>query len=136
MSAENVEIVRRVYDAVARDDHEAVFALYDPEVEFDFRRGPLGLLMGRGLYSGHAGVRAWVRDRYEAWEAIEDDCKELIDAGDQVISVVATTGRGRASGAEVVMTHYGVWTIREGRIVRVEWLGTREDALESAGLQQ
>jgi hypothetical protein len=30
MSQENVEVVRRVYEAVARGDSEAVLALYDP----------------------------------------------------------------------------------------------------------
>jgi ketosteroid isomerase-like protein len=33
MSLENVEIVRRLYDAVARRDVANVLALYDPEVE-------------------------------------------------------------------------------------------------------
>jgi hypothetical protein len=31
----------------------------------------------------------------------------------------------------------GIWTIRAGRIVRVEWLdATREEALEAAGLRE
>jgi hypothetical protein len=31
----------------------------------------------------------------------------------------------------------GIWTIRAGRIVRVEWLAaTREEALEAAGLSE
>ncbi len=33
MSEENVEIVRRVYDAVGRRDTETVLTLYDAEVE-------------------------------------------------------------------------------------------------------
>jgi ketosteroid isomerase-like protein len=35
MSQENVEVVRRVYDAVARRDSAAVLDLYDPEVVLD-----------------------------------------------------------------------------------------------------
>jgi ketosteroid isomerase-like protein len=35
MSQENVELVRRVYDAAARRDAATVLALYDPEVELD-----------------------------------------------------------------------------------------------------
>jgi hypothetical protein len=31
------------------------------------------------------------------------------------------------------MTHAGVWTIRGGKVVRVEWM-SREEALEAAGL--
>src|SRR5687767_14427672 len=134
MSQENVEIVRRVYDAVARDDAGTVLSLYDPEIEWDFSQGPLGSFMGRGVYHGHEGIRSWARERYEAWETIGDHCDELIDAGDQVISVVTSSGRGRASGAQVEWKHYAVWTISDGKIVRVVWLATRSEALEAAGL--
>jgi len=38
MSKQNVEIVRRVYDAAVRRDTEVVFELYDKEVELDASR--------------------------------------------------------------------------------------------------
>jgi hypothetical protein len=63
---------------------------------------------------------------------VEDDCEELIDAGEHVISVVTSRARGRVSGLEVECT--GVWTIHEGKVVRVEWFESREEALEAAGL--
>ena len=77
-----------------------------------------------------------LRDRYEAWESIEDECEELIDGGDHVVSVVNSRGRGRASGVEVELTHAAVWTIGQGKVVRVAWFGTREQALEAAGLSE
>ena len=40
MSEENVEIVRRAHDAVARRDTETVLALYDAEVEWDWTASP------------------------------------------------------------------------------------------------
>jgi ketosteroid isomerase-like protein len=68
-------------------------------------------------------------------EDIEDTCEELIDAGEAVVSVVTTRGRGRSSGAEVTSPSYAaVWTIREGRILRVVWLPSRAEALELVGL--
>jgi ketosteroid isomerase-like protein len=138
MSDENVEIVRRVYDAVARRDPDAVLDLYDPEVEWDSSRSPFSRLVGGSrVYRGHEGLRAWFREYYEAWESIEEECKELIDAGDQVISVVSTRARGRASGVEVERAGYAaVWTIREGKIVRVVWFETRAEALEAAGVTE
>jgi len=36
MSRENVEIVRRLYDAIDRGDTTAVLGLYDPEIEWHF----------------------------------------------------------------------------------------------------
>src|ERR1044072_9876569 len=101
MSQENVEIVRRVYEAAARGDTETVLELYDPDVEWDSYRSPVGTLMGRGLYHGHDGLRAFFREYYDAWERLEDSGEELIDAGDRVVSAGITRSRGRASGLEV-----------------------------------
>jgi ketosteroid isomerase-like protein len=138
MSEENLEIVRRLYDAVARRDEEAVLALYDPEVEFDPSRSPFASLIGgRRLYRGHEGVRSFFRERSEALENVEDAYEELIDAGDHVVLVGSVRARGRASGIEVEPARAaGVFTIREGRIARVVWLATREEALEAVGLKE
>ncbi len=137
MSQENVEIVRRLYDAIARQDVAAVLSFYDPEVEADFSRSPQGALTGGALnYHGHEGVRRMSRDWNEAWANVEYEIVDLVDAGEHVISVLTYRGRGRSSGAEVEQTDYPVWTIRKGKIVRVVWLQTREEALEAAGLSE
>jgi ketosteroid isomerase-like protein len=135
VSRENVEVVRQVFEAIARRDSARVLALYDPDVEWDMSGYPYGELLERRSY-GHAGLRAFWRELYEAWEDYEHDCHELIDAGDQVISIVTDRGRGRASGAEVEISGYGVWTIHDGKIIRVVWFRTREEALEAAGLRE
>jgi ketosteroid isomerase-like protein len=134
MSRENVELVRGVFEAVARHDTEAVLAAYDADVEHDFTGSPLGSLIGDKVYRGHEGMRKWVRDRYEAWESIEDDHRELIDAGQHVISSVVTRARGRASGLDTELQHYGVWTIRNHKIVKVAWFHTLADAATAAGV--
>jgi ketosteroid isomerase-like protein len=133
MSEENVEIVRRVYEAVARGDTGAVLAAYDTEVEWDFRRSPFRDFLKYDVYRGHGGLRSFIRERTDdAWADVHDDLDELIDAGEHVVSVVTSRGRGRASGAEVEMTHAGIWTLRKGTIVRVVWVGTRDEALARA----
>ena len=138
MSEENVELVRRIYEAAARRDSAAVLAYYDPDVEWDSSGSPLSRLIGgRGTYHGHEGVRDWFREWHEAWESVEEDYKELIDAGDQVISIATARARGRASGVDVEMSDYAaLWTVRDGKVVRVVWFPTREQALEAAGLSE
>ena len=134
MSEENVEIVRRVYETTARSDSDAVLALYDPEVVVDGSQSAYRDLGIGGVYRGHEGLRSFFREYFEPWESVEEACEELIDAGEQVVSVGRSRARGRVSGAEVESrAQYGVWTIREGRIVRVEWFRTREAALSAAG---
>jgi ketosteroid isomerase-like protein len=136
MSQENVEIVRQVYDAATRRDAATVLALYDPEVELDNTR--LQIVGGAGgVYHGHDGLRSFFGAWHEAWESTEYDYDELIDAGgEHVISVVTRRARGRASGAEVELRVALVWTLREGKVIRVAWYPTREEALEAAGLEE
>jgi uncharacterized protein len=133
MSREDVEVVRRIYDAAARRDSEAVLERYDPAVELDARA--LGLVAPNdGTYRGHKGLRALFGEWHEAWGEIEYSYDELIDAGDQVISVVERHARGRSSGIEVEREFALLWTVRGGKVVRVVWFLSREEALEAAGM--
>jgi hypothetical protein len=44
--------------------------------------------------------------------------------------------RGRASEVETSTRRGGIWRIREGKIVRVVWFPSAEEALEAAGLRE
>ena len=136
MSQENVEIVRRVYEAVALGDSASVLALYDEDVEIDGSRLPEARFEGPGVLRGHEGLRRFSRDWGEAWESSHDACEELIDTGEQVVSVVARRGLGRASGIRVDTERAGVWTIRDGKVVRTVWFTSKADALAAAGLAE
>ena len=136
MSQENVEIVRRIYEAAARRDSETIFSLYHSDVEWDGSRSRWAEIMaGETQWQGHDALRRFFRLYYEMWEDFHDDVQELIDAGDRVISVVNSRGRGRASGLDVEWAgNAGLWTLREGKVVRVVWFSSRAEALEAAGL--
>jgi ketosteroid isomerase-like protein len=137
MSEGNVEVVRQVFEAIASRDSKAALALYDPGIEWDATQDPtMRAMFGSGVYRGQDDLRRFFREWYEAWDDIRNEPEELIDAGDSVVVVVTDRARGRASGAEVVRTHAAVWTIRAGKVTRVVWFPTREQALEAAGLSE
>ena len=139
MSQGNVEVVRRVYEAAAQRDAALVFELYDPEVELDDSRLHIvgGVGAGSDVHRGHDGLRRFFRQWHEAWENVEYDFDELIDAGgEHVISVVTRRGRGRASGAEVERPLALVWTVRDEKVLRVVWFPSRDEALEAVGLSE
>lgn len=136
MSRENVEIVRRVYEAAARRDAVTVLALYDAGIELDASQlGVAGIAGGDdAVYHGHDGLRRFFREWHEAWTSIEYDFEELIDAGDEhVIAVVTRHARGRASGVEVERAFALVWTLRGGKVARVVWFLSRGEALAAVG---
>jgi ketosteroid isomerase-like protein len=134
MSGENVEIVRRVYDAVAARDQAGVFAVYDAEVELDISRISLAALTGQGVYRGHDGLRDMFRDWYASFEDYNEGIEEIFEAGEHVISVSTGRGRGRTSRADVEMPFNIVWTIGGGKVIRLVWFPTRAEALQAVGV--
>ena len=136
MSAENVELVQRLYEWVQAGENDRAFEVYDPDIEWDSSRAPWLLELGFDpLYRGHEGVRTALRGWLEAWDSIEYRPEELIDAGDNVVAFVSLTARGRTSGAAVTYRHPQVWTVRDGKIVRMRVFGDRGEALRAAGLE-
>jgi hypothetical protein len=45
-------------------------------------------------------------------------------------------GRGRGSGVETDARFYGVYTVRDAKIVRMDEFTERSEALEAAGLRE
>jgi ketosteroid isomerase-like protein len=134
MSEENVEIVRAVLSAFASGDREAALAQVDPEVVVDATRRTLN----PATYVGLEGVRDMLTELDDTWESMEIEQRELLDAGDRVVVMGRLLGKGKASGIEVERSFNGqVWTVRNGRIVRLEFGFTdRESTLAAAGLSE
>jgi len=137
MSKENVEIVRRAFDQAGRRD-VSVMDVYDPEVEMDFSDSPFADFMRTaGRLRGRGEIQSAFGDWYDVFQGLETDVDELIDADEHVIVVFTYRGKGRTSGVEVAFKHMaGLWMFRDGKVVRVAWLRTREKALEAAGLSE
>jgi ketosteroid isomerase-like protein len=128
MSQENVEIVRRAWEAYMRRDNEATLALYDQEVELHHP-------VDGSVYRGLDGVRTYFRDWFDVWgEQSFNNLKELIDAGDDVIAVMHVGARGRRSGVAVERREWHVWTLRDGKLWRLRIYATKSEALEAAGV--
>ena len=127
--------MQSVIAAHERGDYAAVFAAYDPDI--DWYPG-----QARGadwsdfepVYHGHEGVRNFWRTWFEAWEAVDFQYREFIDAGEHVVTILSQRMRGRTSGVELEWDSYAqVWTLRRGKVVRVQFFANREEALEVIG---
>ena len=131
MPQENVEIVRRVYAALNSRDQETLVHLADPEIVIDATR----LTFNPGTYVGLEGLRELAAGTDDVWEEVRFEPLEFIDAGERVVVVERLTGKGKGSGVEVAQTWGAVWTVRDGRVARME-LGfpDREAALAAVGL--
>ena len=138
MSQENVEIVRRAYEAFNRGGIDACISegLWSPEVVWDVT--PTGI-PGLGTYRGREEVKRFFEDDwfstfpFEEWEV---KLEEVIDAGDRIIGMSRQHGRGATSGVMAELELAQVSTLRDGLVVRIDNYVDRAKALEAAGLRE
>ncbi len=136
MSQENVEIVRRMLDAWNRRDEEEMLALSDPEVEYV--NSPTAI--EPGTRRGTNEVLAVARTQ---WEFLRDGRQEIdrtYDRGEEIVVLGRVSRRMPDGDARIEDRALVTWTIRDGKVVRVEVLGFGGaevgEALEAAGLRE
>jgi ketosteroid isomerase-like protein len=125
VSAENVELIRRIYDAWDREESARDFIAEDVEyVNPSYAVEP-------GIRRGRASFRV-VRETYEDFVVHIED---ILDAGgDDVLVLAHYTASGRGSGVPLQGEHAYVWTVRDGQAVCFRWFQSHREAYEAAGM--
>ena len=155
MSQENVEVVRRFFEAGQRSleaywknprsgaaaleagdmdlEQEEVLAFLHPEVEIYTR----DIALQGGPVRGHLGwLRMW-DDLLAASEDYKITLGELGDlGGSEVLAAVELAVKWKASGMEQADTVWYLATLRSGLLVRFDAYFDRAAALEAAGLSE
>jgi ketosteroid isomerase-like protein len=132
MSQENVEIVRESYGRFqATGEFDPEFT--DPEFVWDM--STFGHWPGQQEYHGVEGARKFLDEWLEAWDDWGLRLEELHDAGDQVVAIVRQRAQSKALGVPVDMTFAQVFTLRDGKQVRMQMYPEPSEALEAAGLR-
>lgn len=114
MSAENVAVVRSVYENFAKGDIGAVLGVFAPDIEWV--EGDQDFLPHRGTHRGPGEVAGkvfgMVMDRFDEFNVVAE---QLHDAGDVVVvegRAVGKTKSGRILDARAAW----VWTVKEGAL--------------------
>ena len=126
MSEENVEIVRRVYDAWSRGDF-STGEYFDPEIDFELVDWPHPA-RSRGV---DEMWRTW-QTTLSAWDDFRAEADEFIDFGHNVLVLNSIRARGKGSGAEVSAQTATVWTLDAGKVVRLALHWDTAQAREAA----
>jgi ketosteroid isomerase-like protein len=155
MSEENVEIVRRFYEAGQRSidaywenprsgaaaleagdlapETQAVLVFLHPEVEYN----AVPAALEGGTAHGHLGwLRSW--DAFlGASEEFSGTLNEVVDLGGGEVFVEGEiTAKWKGSGMTLTEPRFMVLTLRDGLIARVNVYRDRDEALEAAGLSE
>jgi ketosteroid isomerase-like protein len=123
MSQENVEIVRRFLVV----DLDELLAYVDPDIVWN----PVEESSAQGPEAVRASTERWK----SAWGNYELIPEGFVDMGDRVVATVRFRARGRGSGVEVDARLYDVFTLRDGKIVRMDQFTEQSEALEAARLR-
>ena len=133
MSQENVEVVRRAFEAFAAQGPQAMVDFWDPEIELWL---PSGLIQSGGTYRGHAAVLDWMKEWAEAWDEIDYTPEEFTEAGDSVLVRVLYEGRGKGGGVRVEGTFWYLLKLRNEKLLSWRLYPEKAEALEAAGLSE
>ena len=129
MPQENVEVVRAVYDAIARRDREALDAILREHLAADFE---FEAVLTGATYKGADGL----------WELLDDiqdtvgyrpEVQEALDLDEHVLIVLRMSGRGSRSGAVVAQQGAVLVTFDGSTLVSGQSFASKAEALEAVG---
>jgi len=142
-----VEVVRNAFEVIygstssptatgasIRRDRRRAAKLLDPNVEVHGTIG--GLWEGRVARGLSEMLNSFETEDLEAWEERQLDPQRFLHVNDLVVVLMHEYRRGRGSGIEVETDTAVVFTVREGRVIRVQPYMDQADALEAAGLSE
>lgn len=129
---ENEAIVRRAVDAWNANDWALMEALHSPEVEVVApREWPEGATL-----RGWGAVRRQFERLKDSWSLERYETERIESAGDKVLLVGTWIGTGETSGLDLGQEMCPVFTLKGGRIARIEYYLKEIEARRVAGLQQ
>ena len=116
MSGENIEVVRRCFEAFNERDVAAALALLGPEVDLFAPGTAMANKRAYDHYAGHEGIHLYFKDVERTWTELRVDVAEYKESGDRVVATGVV--RARANDGPPREEQIGwVWLLRDGKIV-------------------
>lgn len=141
MSRENVELATRGYAALNATYASGEISDLAPIAEEIVH--PEGVLTTTGKlfpeageWRGPEGLLRFAGQQMEAFERMWCEPLEYIEKGDRLIVPVRLGGRARHTGIKIDFSIAHLWTLREGKVFRLDMHLSKADALEAAGLRE
>ena len=130
MSEENVEAIRRAFAAFEEGDLKTILGFIDPSFEINDR--VVGSPTERGpdaLVANAANVREVFGD--VSWES-----REVVDLDERVLVRVHVTGSGEYTSLPIADDVGHIYTLKEGKAIKLDIFRTWKEALKAAGLSE
>ena len=128
MSQENVELVRRVYEAFNRRDWEAAFAETHPDFAMTTQRG-----IDAGTRRSRQEIQSFLQDYAGAFEGSAAEPDEFVENGDRLVAIVTRRSRPKGGDVDIVVRNGHLWTIRDGKIASMKSFPDPQAAIDALG---
>jgi ketosteroid isomerase-like protein len=132
VSETDIETLRLGYQAVSRGDWDSPAQFAHPEFELQTAER----IVNPGTYRGVEAVRRFFEDLFAPFDEVVVEPEEFFVRGDRIVVFVATRLRPAGSSAVVENRIGHLWTMRDGKAVRLQIFPRREDALGAAALPE
>jgi ketosteroid isomerase-like protein len=129
VSRDDVELVRRAYEAYSRGDLAAAASAYSKDTVWDVSRFRPDVETHSGQEELAKNIGSW----RETWSEHSFSLEQAVDAGDCVVAVINESGRGKASGAPVTIRYGQLIRVSDGKIVETVVFSNPDDAFAAAG---
>ena len=127
MADDDLALLRNAYEALNRGDVAGAMAVVDEDAEWHEHSD----LPEAGSYVGRDTIREFLEHFLESWQEFHQETEELIPAQQRVLIFLHLLARGKGSGIPVETRYAHLWTMREGRGVRIDAYYDRNEALEA-----
>ena len=134
MSEENVEIVRALYEVFNERDSRGAEALAFLAEDFEFVNPDYAV--EPGTRHGHAGWSHAMRSLAAAFHSHSHEVGEVRDLGDQVLCFTTFIARTGPDSVVFRQDEPHLWSLRGGKVTRLEWFHDRAEALQAAGVRE
>jgi ketosteroid isomerase-like protein len=115
--ASNKAIIRATYEASPEEKGQRLKAALAPDASWTEAAG----FPYAGTYVGFEAIAAGVFQRLAAeWEGYRAEVHTYLEDGDQVAAFGVYSGTYRATGKAMTATFAHLYTLRDGKIVRME----------------
>jgi ketosteroid isomerase-like protein len=132
MSEENARIVQGAFAAYFRGDEPGLRGIVDADVTVTTRPDQPDVSDHHGV----EGLIAFLGEWAEAWDEYTFEVLRMRNVGDLVIASARQRGQGKRSGVPIDDEVTFVFSVRNGRIVRLQMFGVEQQALEALGLAE
>jgi ketosteroid isomerase-like protein len=127
---EHEELIRQGYEAWNQGDWARMEQFLAPGFEVD----ATDRVLNPDRYQGIDGFRRMAGEMAEVWDSWVIEPLEFVERGEQMFVAHRVRARGKGSGVELVQTYWSVWTVRDGKGVKLSLFVDRDRALAAAGL--